>query len=431
MAARRPAAGIAAALALLVLAVVSAPPPPHSPPLSINVLLVITDDQTFDTLPSYPAAMPWLQSQLADPGSGWVHYPEAVVSTPMCCPSRASILTGLDAWTTGVLDNDTGWRLDESDTIATRLQDAGYRTGLVGKYLNHYPWGRGPYIPAGWDRWFAKTNDAEATTYGEYHVVDQGAWRMFGRGPADYVTDVVGREALAFVRGAPNDRPWFLVFAPPAPHAPWTPAPRHVGAFEDLVLPPPPDEVVNDVAGKPAWMQALPPIDAAMLASLQQDRVHARETLLAVDEYVRSLVDAALARGEWDRTAVIFLSDNGYHFGEHRWIGKQTPYEPSIRVPFVIRWPPGIEGAPPDTLVANLDVAPTVASLAGVDLGPVDGLALTRPVQADRSIRIGWVGDEEVPAWRGRRVPGAVFVAWATGETESYDLTVDPDETGG
>jgi arylsulfatase A-like enzyme len=410
-------AGAAGGLAIVALALAStlAPAAPASPPLPPNVLLVITDDQTADMI----TAMPWLSSRLTDASSGWVAYPNAVVATPMCCPSRASILTGLVAERTGVVDNGTGARLDDSDTLATRLRDAGYRTGLIGKYLNGYPWDDGPYVPPGWDRWFAKANEALETTYYGYPVVDQGAWRRFGTGPGDYVTDVLGREALDFVRTAPTDRPWFLVFSPPAPHAPWTAAPR-----DESTVVPPGDPIDTSVPpDAPAWMRTLPAPDPEEMAEARRD---AEVTLLAVDGYLHDLSDAVTARGEWDRTVVIVLSDNGYHFGERGWVGKAVPYEPSIAVPFVARWPPGLQGPPPTALVSNIDIAPTVDAIAGLPPAPADGRSLLDPVPPDRTIPLWWVGDADVPAWRGVRGPTAVWIRWSTGEEELFDLGADP-----
>ncbi len=416
----RLAAALASGVALLIAAglapdVIPAAAQPY------NIVVVITDDQAAGAGID-AAAMPWLHAQIADPSTGWVSYDDAVVSTPMCCPSRATILTGRTAMSTGVVDNHTGWRLDESHTLATRLQDAGYETALIGKYLNEYPWDRGPYVPPGWDRWFAKINEALDTTYYGYPVIDDGAVRQFGRGPGDYVTDVLGREALAFVRAAPVDRPWFLVFAPPAPHAPWTPAPRHEGDLEGLPTTDPPP-VPSDAL---AWMRAVPPLGPAALERLSRARVRAGEAMLAVDEHLHALADAIAARGAWDRTVVLFLSDNGMHFGERGWVGKRVPYEPSIRVPFVVRWPPGLSGSPASSLVSNLDIAPTVADLAGLAPEPSDGLSLLADLPGDRAVPLWWVGDDEVPGWRGVRTADAVLIEWSTGERELFDLSLDP-----
>lgn len=399
-----------------------------------NVILIVTDDQTADTLPSDPPAMPWLQAQLADPTTGWIRFPEAIASTPMCCPSRASLLTGLVAEHHGVTSNEDGTDLDETDTLATWLHEDGYTTALVGKYLNDYPWDRGPYVPPGWDRWFAKTNDGLATTYVGYGVVDQGRWRRFGSSPDDYVTDVLGREAISFVHGAPRDRPWFLYFAPPAGHAPWTPAPRHEGSLEADPPDAPTEALLNRVVDLPGWVQGLERIDGERAGELQTARVRARETLLAVDEQLRSIWQAVVARGEQDRTVVIFVSDNGYQFGEHRWVGKQAPFEPSLRIPFAMR-SPWIEGGTDRTLVSTIDVAPTIAGLAGVTPFPeMDGLGLSEVIrgtgpQVERlGVPISWAGSGDVPAWSGLRTDGLTYVRWGDGTLEEYRLGDDPEQ---
>ena len=421
--ARRFAAAVASMIALTWVAAIS-PPAASLPGRPLNVLLVITDDQAAYTFPSHPALMPWLQAQLGDPGSGWIAYDNAVVSTPMCCPSRATILTGRTAIATGVVDNHAGWRLDESNTISTRLHGAGYVTALVGKYLNEYPWDRGPYVPPGWDRWFAKTNESAETTYYGYPVVDDGRWRQFGSGAGDYVTDVLGREALAFIRTAPTDRPWFLAFTPPAPHAPGTPAPRHAGA---LARGSPLPSEARPATG-PAWMRALPRLGPSARERLADARRQTKGSLLAVDEWLHAMVDAVVARGGWDRTVVFFLSDNGFHFGERGWVGKRVPYEPSIRVPFAVRWPPGLLGPLPSALVSNLDITPTIAALAGLPPAPADGISLLDGVPPGRTVPIWWVGDEGVPGWTGVRAAGEVLIEWSTGERELFDLTSDPNQ---
>ena len=432
----RRVAALAAAVGVLAAALALAPPAPPRPPLPPNVIVVLTDDQTLASMTEAPVVMPWLHAQLADPAGGWLTFPDAVVSTPFCCPSRATILTGGYAWRTGVLDNSTGFRLDETQTVATWLHGAGYRTAMIGKYLNEYPWNRGPYVPPGWDRWLAKVNESEDTTYYDYPLVDQGRWRQAGSGPGDYVTDVLGRAALDFVRTAPTDQPYFLYFAPPAPHRPAIPAPMDVGELAGAPPAPPSDAIINDVTGKPGWVRALQPVDAARLAALQHKRVEARASLLAVDRYLRQLFDVLSWRGDLDRTVVVFLSDNGYEFGEHRWTGKQTPYEPSIRVPFAIRTP-WTAGGTIDVPVSNADVAPTIAALAGITPPiPVDGESLASLLrgapptgaQAARAIPLGWPGTTGPPPWVAVRTAGAILIRWEDGTQELYDLVADPGE---
>jgi N-acetylglucosamine-6-sulfatase len=181
-------------------------------------------------------------------------------------------------------------------------------------------------------------------------------------------------------------------------------------------------------------VRALPPIDGARAAALQADRIRARETLLAVDEQLRATWQAVVARGEQDRTVVIFVSDNGFQFGEHRWVGKQTPYEPSIRVPFVVR-SPWVEGGTDGTLVSTIDVAPTIAALAGISPFPaMDGLDLSdiisgREPSFDRlGVPISWDGGDDVPAWEGLRTRQGTYVRWADGTVEEYRLRDDPEQ---
>ncbi|MGE5225323.1 MAG: sulfatase [Planctomycetaceae bacterium] len=440
MRAVRPAVALALAIVALAGATVAASRPPVRAPGPPNVLLVVTDDQTVDTLPSTPPAMPWLQSQLADPASGWLRFTDAVVSTPMCCPSRATILTGLDALHTGVGGNTDGEDLDPSQTLPVWLRGGGYHTGLVGKYLNGFPFGE-PSVPPGWDRFLAKTNDAASTVYDGYGLVDQGSFRRVGSLPSDYSTDLLGGAAVEFLRTAPTDRPWFLEWTPPAPHEPWIPAPRDAGAFAGLRLPAPSTHVLNGAAGKPAWVRSLPRIDAARLASLQHDRICERETLLDVDRWLEAIVGQIRARGEWDDTVVVFMSDNGYQFGEHRWVGKQAPYEGSLRVPLAIR-SPWTGSAVVTDLVANLDVAPTIADLAGVAMPwRPDGVSLAPIVRGEapsfggqpprwpgRYVPLLWDGSDAVPAWSGIRTATTVYVRDADGTQELYDLRSDPNE---
>jgi N-acetylglucosamine-6-sulfatase len=428
----RGAAPVLVALATLASTAALSGTPTPAADLPPNVLLVVTDDQPADTLTTRPIAMPWLHAQLSDPSTGWIGFEHAYVATPMCCPSRATILTGSQARRHGVTSNVDGSDLDETRTLATALDAAGYRTALVGKYLNGYPWDRGPYIPPGWDRWYAKTNERQSQTYYGYGIVDQGAWRRYGSGPGDHVTDVLGRAALNFVRSAPRTEPWFLYFAPPASHDPWQPLPRHEGAFADASLDVPDADGALDAA--PPWLRGLPPPGDA--TALGEARIRARETLLGVDEYLQALLAAVAARGELDRTVVIFLSDNGYAFGEHRWVGKQVPYEPSVRVPFAIRTPWSAGGSS-DALVSNLDLAPTIVELAGARiLEARDGVSLAALLRGGdppgrSSLLLDWRGSADVPPWTALVTTTVEYIRWDDGWEELHDLTRDPAQRDG
>jgi arylsulfatase A-like enzyme len=396
-----------------------------------NILVVLTDDQTLDTLPTDPPAMPWLQSQIQDPAGHWIWFPNAVVSTPLCCPSRATILTGRYDAQTRVRDNFEGQLLDDTQTLPVWLHEAGYLTGLVGKYLNNYPWGGPSFVPPGWDRWFAKENANESTAYYDYDVVDRGIVHHYGAVPGVYATDVLGEAANTFLRAAPTDRPWFLYFAPNAPHSPWIPAPRYADVSSQARPPMPSLDQANDVSGKPEYVRRLPPVTQQDLDGFAQDDLRERATLRSVDDAIRRLVETISARGELDRTIILFLTDNGYEFGLHRLEGKRYPYEPSIRVPFAIRAPGAVARTDP-SLVANIDVPATVAELAGVPPGlPQEGMSLApalrgEPLPPRAGVWLDWAGDAFVPAWSGVRTSRFTYVRNADGVEELYRLADDP-----
>ena len=375
--------------------------------------------------------MPWLQSQLQDPNGHWVWFPNAVASTPLCCPSRATILTGQYDTRTHVRDNFDGPSLDDTNTLPVWLHGAGYTTALVGKYLNFYPWGRAPFVPPGWDHWFVKENANESTAYYDYDVVDRGYVRHFGASSSAYATDVLAGAADAFLNGAPTDRPWFLYFAPNAPHTPWIPADRYRDASAGMSPPMPSLAQVNDVRGKPGYVTSLPPVTAAQLEAFRRDDLLERAMLRSVDDAIRSLVDTIAARGELDRTVIVFLTDNGYEFGLHRLEGKRYPYEPSIGLPFAIRAPWSVAGTNP-TLVSNVDLASTISGLAQVQPGlPQDGISLVpalegRVVTVRPGVWLDWGGDANVPAWSGVRTAAYTYVRNADGTEELYRNAADP-----
>ena len=322
-------------------------------------------------------------------------------------------------------DNTQGPNLDDTNTLPVWLHAAGYHTGLVGKYLNAYPWGRTPFIPPGWDRWFAKQNLNESTSYFDYDVVDQGVARHYGAVPQTYATDVLAAQALRFVQDAPADQPWFLYFSPNAPHLPWIPAPRYAGAFADVQPPIPPLDVLNDVQGKPPYVTDLPmKTEADRQGYIEADR-NERAMLLSVDDAFHAIVDAVAARGELDNTVIVFLTDNGYVLGLHRLDGKRFPYADSIGLPFAIRTPWAPAGTI-DDLVANLDIASTIAAVAGVQPGlPQDGISLApalrgEPLPPRPGIFLDWVGDAGVPAWQGVRGRDFLYVRYADGFEELY-----------
>ncbi len=416
------AAGALAASAL------AATTPPRARDDRLNIVVILTDDQSFDSLPSDPPALPWLQSQIRDRDGHWLSFPNAFIQTPLCCPSRATILSGRYSRNTNVYTNDDGALFDETQTIATWLHDAGYFTGLIGKYLNRYPFGRGPYIPPGWDRWVGKRNTAASTTYSNFGFVDQGVPFQTSDAVATYATDLFADHAVDFLRTAPDDRPFFLYFATSAPHPPWTPPPRHAGAFSGESVPVSPGVDERNVSDKPAWVRNLRPVDAVERARLLADRRHEAEALLAVDDAVERIVGQLEADGDLDRTVIFFLTDNGFSFGQHRIRGKRCPYEECVRTPFAARVP-GAEAKDVPGLISNVDLAPTIAAIAGVRPGqPVDGRSFAHALLGERwkspaGVFLEWAGDGEIPPWQAVRTSDFAYIESADGTVELYDIT--------
>jgi arylsulfatase A-like enzyme len=386
-----------------------------------NLILLLTDDQTMDSMSQ---GMPYLNSR---PGGHWVEFSNSFLNVPQCCPSRATILSGLYAHHTGVRVNKDGLKFDASSTIATWLDDAGYRTGLVGKYLNHYPWNQAPFVPPGWDDWFALTG---GEAYYNYSVNDNGSLVSFGGAPEHYSTDVFAGQAEEFITSSTG--PFFLQISPVAPHAPTTPAPRYANLGVTVTHSPNFNEL--DVSDKPAWVRDRPLADASGMSQWDNNRAKAFRTLRAVDDLFRRIDDALRTTGRSDNTVIVFMTDNGTTLGEHRISGKSCVYEECVRTPMLIRYPWGDQRVEP-RLVSNVDIAPTFAGLAGlVPPVPQDGRSLVPLLRNDPDV--SW-RDEVLlehfagagnPAFWAIRTPSWKYAELDTGERELYDMVGDPYE---
>ncbi len=315
-------------------------------------------------------------------------FPDAFVVNPLCCPSRASILTGNYSHTHLVYRQIPPfgrfeWFHDGS-TLATWLHDAGYRTGLFGKYIDGYQHAAVTgYVPPGWDRWVAFVHSAPV----DYTLTIDGSLHAFGHGPGDHATEVLADEAVAFVRDTTG--PLFLELATSAPHEPAIPSPGDEDAFADLPPARPPSFDEADVSDKPAWVRDLPRFTASQEAAIDAFRTDQYRSLLGVDRALGRVLDALEAAGRLENTLIVFTSDNGIQHGEHRWTKKEAPYEESIRVPLVVRWDaagwtPGT--SLPGVLALNIDLAPTIADAAGVPHPPTDGRSLLPVLGGDREL---------------------------------------------
>lgn len=408
-----------------------------------NIVLILTDDLDM----THVEYMPRLRRLVAEKGTSFTN---SFVTYAVCAPSRASILTGQYAHNHGVVENRPprgSFRRFHNDgreasTIATWLRAAGYRTGMVGKYMNYYPPVREPsYVPPGWDDWrgyFDWSSAAENRVYYEYDMNENGRVVRYGTEEKDYLTDVLRDKALDFVARSGDDQPFFLYLAPFAPHSPVVPADRHDALFPDLVAPRGPAYDEEDVGDKPAWVRAQPRMDAASVQATDEWFRKRVQSLQAVDEMIDALVRALEARGLIDDTYVFFTSDNGFHFGEHRIDhGKGDPYQESIRVPLLVRGPGVAAGRSEPAIALNIDLAPTFAAIAGAAAPDVDGRSLLRLLtgkaalrewRSDFLVELQSKEDAGITEYAALRSADRLYVEYASGERELYDLAKDPHE---
>jgi N-acetylglucosamine-6-sulfatase len=407
-------------------------------PTHPNIVLFLTDDQRWDEL----THMPKLQADLVAHGVSFA--PNGIISDPLCCPSRATILTGTYSHTNKIYGNNGQYggftqfraRGDEANTIATVLNAQGYRTGLIGKYLNQYIKKDVAYIPPGWDYWFATMEQKEGDPYYNWLVSDNGSLATYSSDPASYSTTVLDQKALAFIQSTPADQPLFLDLATHAPHAPFTPAPQYLGSLAGQVpdLTAQPNFNEADVSDKSAYIQALPLLTAKQIKGIKTQYEHQFETLLSVDDMIGDVVNELQADGRLSNTLFVFLSDQGLELGSHRLSGKLVPYEESIRTPFMIRWDAlGVAPRTDPSVVSNVDLASTFAAAAGTIMPGSEGLNLLPLLQNPGmpwrpDVLIEHLGSVANPSYCGVRSAAYMYAQYKTGEEELYDLTADSDE---
>lgn len=387
-----------------------------------NFVVILTDDQRWNTL----WAMPIVRDRLASKG---VTFTNAFVTTPLCCPSRAGLLAGgFYAHNTGVLINDLpnggALKFHDAVTISTLLQNKGYKTALVGKYLNGYFGSLAPYVPPGWTKFVAEGGGS----YFDFTAVIDG--RIVNI--IQYITYFARDQILSFLDQY-GDAPFFIYFSAKAPHDPATPAPGDETLFSDYKYRGRAYRE-HDLSDKPIHVRKA--AKDFKKTKNEEDEFHRNQlrSLQALDRTVGAILDKIEEKGKTDRTIFIFTSDNGNLWGEHRLWGKGPPYEESIRVPFVIVMP-GISPRIDDHLVAaNLDIGPTIFDLAGIDK-ETDGLSLVLLLK-DPTTR--WREDLLIEhfnvkgVWAGLRTKRGSeewkYVEYPTGERELYDLVNDPYE---
>ena len=484
-----------------------------------SFVVIQTDDQTLDELyatfrePKIQA-MPNTLNLIAKRGETFNNY---YVSYPLCCPSRVSLLTGRYAHNNGVKGNiqpnggyyGFSFRAADTHNLATWLQGAGYRTIHVGKFLNGYgdePYSNGTEVPPGWTAWHSVLHaDTDHYYYGyelnnngvvEGPYGDSGTWepREYTTRddigcpfaptnglPCFYETDMLTNIAAQELRGTSPEQPFYLQLDYTAPHGDFRhpagpePAPRHYDWFKGAPLPHNRSEGFDEgnVADKPRFIREAPYLGLADIHTYRVYYDKVLESLRSIDDGVKELIDTLGSLHRLRNTYVIFTSDNGFFFGEHRLIGgKFLAYEPSTHLPFLIRGPHIKAGTESNEVVGNIDIAPTVLELAGVEADKsIDGrsmvpflqdpeLTTLRPYLFESFVETSDVeeagaiaepGDQSDQStatarkrsqgggatasilappkdYEGLRLGPYKYIAWPDGEKELYDLEKDPNE---
>jgi len=404
-----------------------------------NILFVLTDDQDPESL----SRMDSVQRLLVSQGTS---FENAFATTPLCCPSRVSFLRGQYAHNHGVLVNHDSPQLRggyegfrelglQDSTVATWLDDAGYDTFYAGKFLNGYE--DESYVPPGWDEWYAFSGHPHPNNYA---INENGELRTYSQ-DQQHETYYLRDKAEAFIRdGTQGGEPWFALVATHAPHNPHTTAPEFRHSYDDANMPKPPSYNEADVSDKPAWIRAHPRLDPRCSTAKgnpdcneeMTETWRARhEALMSVDVMVKDLVGALEETGQLERTYVVFASDNGFVLYRHRLYSKGFPYEEIQGVPFVVRGPGVRQGVVSRELVANIDLAPTIAAWAHIQPPQyVDGRSLVPVLEDTATSWRRWLLFEHFlpghPYVGVRTAGGESYIEYETGEKEYYDLTVDP-----
>jgi len=424
----------------------------------------MTDDQTLADLRS----MTKTRRLIARQG---VSFKRFYISYPVCCPSRATYLTGQYAHNHGVMGlyPPTGGygQFDKKHALPVWVQRAGYYTAHIGKFLNGYGDQQPADVPPGWSDWHATVDYSTYRMWG-YRMNENGRIRRYGSAfreePRLYQTDVMTRKAVRAIREAGNS-PFFISVNYLAPHHEdrriqrrtgrlVRPAPRHARAFASAPLVRTASFDESDMSDKPRFLRRRTrPLTRHDVLRIARDQHSRRAALKAVDDGVERIVATLRRRGLLDNTYVIFTSDNGFMEGEHRVrSGKMLPYEPSTHVPLLIRGPGIPRGQTSSELVANVDLAPTIVDIARATPDkPMDGRSLL-PFARDTSRRtrrpilhetggsrwIGLRGQDEAPnagrslrkvlTYQAIRTRRYLYVRYEGGSRELYDMRSDPNQ---
>ena len=412
----------------------AAAPAPTPAAVKPNIVVVVTDDLDYPT----QELLPRMPDLLANRG---ISFTRAYAAQPLCGPSRASILTGQYTHNHGVTANEgagqgfVAFRRHEPNTIATWLKGAGYRTSLVGKYMNYYAYGAGEdYVPPGWDDWFGHLTATEDGRFWNYWVNDNRNVVRYGNKAEDYSVDVEAQRAVAFIRAsAGRPEPLFLYLGPQSPHTPANYPGRYGYDFRDAECPRTPSFNELDVGDKPSWIRQIDFMGRPAMDECDEFQRWRLRSMRAVEDEIDAVVQALAQTGRMDNTYVFYISDNGILLGQHRAVGRKgNAYEETARVPFLVRGP----GVPVGTVsqpVMNIDLAPTLLELAGVPIPEsVDGRSLVPFLRGQAPA--SWRTDVLIENWGlgptyALRTPDWTYIHNDTEELELYDMKADPWQT--
>lgn len=413
-----------------------------------NIVFIMTDDQT--------VASTAVQRNVSLIQGQGTTFTQTIASYPLCCPSRATYLSGQYSHNHGVIHNAGPFggytRFDHSNSLPIWLQQAGYRTMHVGRYLNGYGVQNPDMteVPPGWNDWVSGVGE-QVFNYENWQTNEYG--QIFSRPgpdhPGEHQTDFFGRRAAELIdQAAPAEQPFFLSLTFPAPHSGFPlepddpsflatpyPAPRHRNSFAGTPLPRPPNFDEADMTLKPQILADRPRLSPEWIAAIQENYQQELESLQSVDDAVGGVVNALQRSGELDDTLLIYTSDNGFFHGEHRVASEKVlPYEEGVRIPLIMRGPDVPRGRKLDQLVSNIDWAPTIVDAADARAGRLmDGSTLFGLIddpldEPGREIVLeNGVGANGVPMFRALRNQRYVWIEHkTTGEYELYDLRKDP-----
>jgi N-acetylglucosamine-6-sulfatase len=405
-----------------------------------NVIFILTDDPRYDPM-GFLKAQPWLRTPVMDRmAAEGAHFKNAFVTTALCSPSRASILTGVYAHKHRVVDNNTA--IPKGTTFfPSHLQKAGYKTGFFGKW---HMGGESDAPQPGFDEWVSFRG--QGSYLPTKHGLNVNGKRLPQKG---YITDEVTDYALDWLGRQSKDQPYFMYLSHKAVHAEFEPAPRHKGIYKDAkFIYPPTMAATGDMAQhRPKWVQdqrnSWHGVEYPYHSSLDIADYFKRyaETLMGVDDSIGRVLSALDQRGQLDSTLVIYMGDNGFAFGEHGLIDKRTAYEESMRVPMLARCPELFKGGQTvNGVVAGLDIMPTVLAASGVSApAGLDGMNFLPLTQGQTA---GWRKELLYEYYWERNFPHTPTIHALRGDRykfiryhgiwdidELYDLQEDPLES--